>query len=490
MRSVTANFVTTFAVAGLTLAASLCITAPAHAGNGMRSTGTTLRQGSRGGTFVATDPDSGALSGNPAALAFLDRPVFDFDLRLIESEVKYTGVLNGRGRKRSFWAPNLAYATPASDNFAWGLGVFSLSNMGYEVQDFDLSLLGAPAGTRDSASSSVRYLALTPGMAYRLSEDTAIGASLHWSSGETDDQSYSILAATNGQELSGLAGSGYAWRAGLLHRCSDDTQLGLYYRSRSHLTVDGGTIRFAPGNPLAGQSIENVEVDGAEFPEEYGLGIQHRFDCRFKASAEYRHIGWAAVRKNITISPPGIPAIVFPQNWKDQSVIALGAEFSPQGDDAEVWRAGLNYGASPIRDEYLSPIFAATNELHYSLGYERKLSEEWRGQIGATYSPANVQTSTPTNPYNATFGAGQPFSAGTPLWEFGIGLSWSPGRKDCDCERCQPCGKCGQKDCCREAAGTEADASPQQQTSAEATIEAEAVVKADSEEQSAQPAVG
>ncbi|MCC7476896.1 outer membrane protein transport protein [bacterium] len=419
----------------------------ALAGNGMRSTGASLKQISRGGTFVATDPDSGALSGNPAALAFLERPVFDFDLRLIESEVKYTGVLNGRGRKRSFWAPNLAYAAPGSEDFAWGLGVFSLSNLGYEVQDFDLSLIGAPAGTRDSASSSVRYLALTPGIAVKLSEDTAIGASLHWSSGETDDQSYSILANTSGQELSGLAGSGYAWRAGLLHRFDDATQLGLYYRSRSHLTVDGGTISFAPGNPLAGQSIENVEVDGAEFPEEYGLGIQHRFDCRFRASAEYRHIGWAAVRRNITISPPGIPAIVFPQNWKDQNVLALGAEFSPRGDDEQVWRAGLNYAASPIRDEFLSPIFAATNELHYSLGYEQQLSEEWRGQIGASYSPANVQTSTASNPYNATFGAGQPFSAGTPLWEFGFGLSWSPSRKDRACEECGECSDCGEDDC-------------------------------------------
>jgi long-chain fatty acid transport protein len=284
----------------------------------------------------------------------------------------------------------------------------------------------------------------------RLNERTAIGASLNWSNGETDDQSYSILASTSGQALSGLAGSGYSWRAGLLHRCDDATNLGIYYRSRSHLEVSGGTLRFAPGSQLPGQVVEGVGVSGAEFPEEYGIGVQHAFDCRFKGAAEYRRIKWADVRQNFTIEPPGFPAITFPQNWRDQSVYVLGAEFSPRGDGAEVWRAGFNYGRSPVPDDSLSPIFAATNELHYSLGYERALSDEWRMISGLSYSPANVQTSTAANPYNMTFGAGQPFSAGTPLWEFGVGFSWSPRQK----AAC--CGDCGaREDCCCEVENAE-----------------------------------
>lgn len=466
-KAMSARTLLRLAGAVILVAGGLGFTTTAQAGNGMRDTGATIRQISRGGAFIATDPDAGALSGNPAALAFLEEPQFDFELRMIDSTLKYRGALNGRGVSRQFWAPGLAYAEPATCDFAWGLGVFSLSNMGYGLQDLDLSVVGAPPGTFDDASSAVRYLAVTPGVAWRLSDDTAIGASLHWSSGETADQSYSILANTSGTQLSGLAGHGYAWRAGLLHRCDEDTQLGLYYRSKSNLKVSGGTLKLAPGNPAGAQTIENVTVEGAEFPEEYGVGIQHRFDCHFKATAEWRHIGWSAVRDNFVIQPPGLAPIVFPQNWTDQNVYVLGAEFAPQGEDGSVWRAGLNYARSPIPDATLSPIFAATNELHYSLGYEQRLSDEWSMLGGVSYSPANLQTSTAANPYNATFGAGQPFSAGASQWEVGLGFSWSPRHK----HSAAPCESCGHAPCCCEESDPSDQAGVASET--EATAEAE-----------------
>jgi long-subunit fatty acid transport protein len=415
------------------------VRAAAH--NGMKDTGVSLRQLGRGGAFVATDPDAGALSGNPAAIAFLEQPDFFLDLRLSQTSVEYEGLLNARSQRRDYWMPNVGYAAPFRNKFAWGLGVATIANQGYSLRDFDLSLAGAPPGTFDNASSQLRYIAVTPGVAVKLGGRTAAGFALSWSSGETSDQSYNIFSNTVGQELSGLAGQGYAWRLGVYHRPDPDTALGAYWRSRSHLDVSGGTLTMGPMSLAPGARFENVTVEGGDFPEEYGVGLQRRVGCKLNAIAEYRRIKWAAVRKTITINPPGGPSIPFAMNWNDQDVYVLGAEYYPSAERDTVWRGGINYAKSPIPDSTLSPIFAATNELHYSAGWEKQLNGKWRLITGLSFSPSNPRTSSADNLNNLRFGGGQPFTVGADVWEFGIGFSWSPGKKrqcaSCACD--QPC---------------------------------------------------
>lgn len=191
-----------------------------------------------------------------------------------------------------------------------------------------------------------------------------------------------------------------------------------------------GPLSVAPG-----ARIENVTVEGGDFPEEYGLGLQRRLGGKLNAIAEYRRIKWAAVRKTILINPPGGVPIEFPMNWSDQNVYVLGAEYYPRAERDTVWRGGINYAKSPIPDSTLSPIFAATNELHYSAGWEKQLNGKWRLITGMSFSPSHARTSSADNPNNQLFGGGQPFTVGTDVWEFGVGFSWSLGKKH-PCEDC------------------------------------------------------
>lgn len=431
------------------LAAVVCVVVfaavPALAHNGMRNTGTTLRQLGRGGAFLATEPDAGALNGNPGALGMLGEPELFFDVRLQTTRVEYEGLLNAHSADKMLWIPNAGYAAPLGDKLAWGVGVFSLANQSYALRDFDLSLLGAPPGTSDEASSGVRYLAITPGIAVKLSEDTAVGAALNWSSGETADQTYNIFGDTVGHRLEGLAGEGYSLRLGVYHRMDPDTTLGAYWRSRSHLDTGNGTMHTGPLYAVPGATIEGVEVHGGDFPEEYGLGLGRKLNDKLSLYAEWRRLKWAKVRQTITVVPPQGDPLPFPMHWRDQDVYVLGAEYAPDGVDGRLWRAGINYGRSPVPDNTLAAIFPTTNELHLSAGYEHPLNDHWRLITGFNYALAHNQTSSADNPNNLRYGGGQPYTVGSSSLEFGIGFEWAVGKKpagkdeecECDCPDCR-----------------------------------------------------
>jgi long-chain fatty acid transport protein len=432
----------------LLAAASLCAVifaaAPVHAHNGMRNIGTTLRQLGRGGAFVATEPDAGALNGNPGALGMLCGPEFFFDLRLQSTHVEYEGLLNARSEDKKLCVPNIGYAAPLGNKLAWGIGVFSIANQSYALQDFDLSLVGAPTGTKDDASSGVRYYAVTPGIAVKLNDKTAVGAALNWSGGETAAQTYNIFGNTSGHSLSGLSGKGYSIRLGVFHQMDPDTTLGAYWRSRSHMTVSNGTMRTGPMYTVPSATIKDVEVLGGDFPEEYGLGLGRKLNDKLSLYAEWRRLKWAKVRRTVTVVPPQGQPLPFAMDWGDQDVYVLGAEYKPHGADGQLWRAGVNYGKSPVPDSTLSAIFPTTNELHLTAGYEQPLSERWRVITGVNYALAHNQTSTADDPGNLQYGGGQPFTVGSSSWEFGVGFEWKVGKKPkaeadeaaCDCPDC------------------------------------------------------
>jgi long-subunit fatty acid transport protein len=415
--------------------------APVCAHNGIEDIAVTVRQLGRGGAFIATEPDPGALMGNPAALAFLDEGELLFDVRNWHSSLDYTGALNGIGQEENYVIPNLGYAEPASDRLAWGAGVFTIVNTAYRVNDYDLSLLGAPPGTTDSSSSKIRFVVFSTGAAYKLNCDTSIGAAVQYSNGSADFQAYNALGNTVGFGLSDMDGEGYSMRMGLYHRASENTTVGAYWRSRSHLEIDGGVLSFGPLNPAMGAVVNDVSIEGYSFPEQYGVGLSQRLNCEWTVLAEYRKLLSGKGPDTVYFVPPQGDPIARVKDWSDQDVYVLGGEYRPNGDDGAIWRLGANYAKSPVPDHTLNPVNPAINEWHYTAGWEREISDDLSLVAGALYAPGVTRTSSADNPYNMNLGGGQPFSVALENWEFGVGFSWTFGGDGsdepvCDCPDC------------------------------------------------------
>jgi len=440
------------AVIYLVVASCVCPSL-ALASNGIEDIGATVRDLSRGGAFIAVEPDVGALKGNPAALAFLDSARLYLDARVWHSSFDYTGALNGEGQEENYTLANLGYAE-ARNGFGWGVGLFMPFNSGFRVLNYDLSLVGAPAGTTDRSSTKVRRVVLIPGLAFKLSDKTAVGASVNYSSGQADFQAYNLLGDTLGYYMDDLSGQSYALRLGLYHRASEDTTVGVYWRSRTHIEDIEGTLNTGALNDPPSQVIPGSTIEGFQFPEQYGIGLSQRIGKRWTAIGEYRRMLWDKVADTVRIVPPQGEPLELEMGWSNQDVYVLGAEYRPDGSDDTVWRLGFNYAESPVPDSTINPLYPAMNEEHYTAGYERQLSGHLRLVAGVMYAPEVTRTSTADNPFNLVLGLGQPYSLAQETWQYGLGFVWDFGGKDQPAEVCEPEGECPD---CTLLLGTEDD---------------------------------
>jgi len=416
-------FPRSIAVRLIALIAAICTLSwsAAQARNGTEEIGMTAQQLGRGGAFIAAPPESGALFGNPAALAFLDKELFSLDLRFTRSDLGYEGALHARSAPVGYVVPVLTYAGPWGRRMAWGVGLANDAGSTGVFNRYDLSVFGLPPGTTDRLSSRTSLSALTPAVAWRITRRTAIGAEL--SAGIARAKT-NVLGETIGRRTDNLSGFGYSWRAGVYHRLSPRLTAGAYWRGRTHLRLKGGRVTYGEYTSTPGASISGVQMRGMSWPEQYGVGIAAS-SGRSTLLAEYRRLNWSEAMSTITLTVPGGEDVRLPVNWRDQDVWVLGWEHRMGGCDCEVWRAGLNYAKSCVPDSAL--LQPALNELHLTCGYERQLRDGLRLTTALVFSPRHAQRSTPDSDYNLLLGGGEPFSVSNEGLVFAAGLSWTLG---------------------------------------------------------------
>lgn len=82
------------------------------------------------------------------------------------------------------------------------------------------------------------------------------------------------------------------------------------------------------------------------------------------------------------------------QKWDDQTVFSIGAEYKV--NPALRVRAGFNYGANPVPQDYLQHLGEAITESHLTLGLGYDIDDH--SQINAAYVHAFENSETNDNP--------------------------------------------------------------------------------------------
>jgi len=108
-----------------------------------------------------------------------------------------------------------------------------------------------------------------------------------------------------------------------------------------------------------------------------------------------KSIGWSDVMKDFKMRYDsagigGSVSFALPQNWKDQTVVNIGAAWraTPQ----LTLRAGLNLADNPIPDTYVNALFPATVKSHITagMGYQFSPASEFNGSL--TVAPSSKIT--------------------------------------------------------------------------------------------------
>lgn len=193
--------------------------------------------------------------------------------------------------------------------------------------------------------------------------------SVPWFPDKVGSKKYDSLAKLVGDDW------GYGWNMGLMLEPSDNTRLGLHYRSKVDLTLDGDVRVNGPVVNLS----ENAKLK-ISLPDSLSLSGFHAFSPKFSLMADLTWTKWSNLDE-LNVKIQGGSESLTPLDWNDTIRIAVGASYK----HSETWlyRVGLAYDETPVpRDKLRSPRVPDADRIWATLGANFRLSKQLSFDFG------------------------------------------------------------------------------------------------------------
>lgn len=389
----------------LTAALAAALPHAAHATNGMNLEGYGPIGMSLGGASMAYDSGLAAMMNNPATLALSPQgSQLALALHRLGPDVSVQGMAGSDGD--SYFMPAVGWGRK-DGALTYGVGMFAQGGMGTEYGRHSPFSMG----TGQEVRSELGVGRVIFPVAYEVNSRLSVGVSLDfvWAMldvgmAATREQvlgmtggamdigpgSLAYLAYSDNNDFTGKAkGHGWAGKLGLTYKVSPELTLGASYHSKTRLSdlktsADGASMAIYNGGSEVMASTGRMTVIDFQWPETYAVGLAWQATPRLMLAADVRRIEWAGAMKNFRMSYDGV-AMTLPQDWKNQNVYALGAQY--RVDDRLALRAGFNYGKNPVPDAWLNPLFPATVERHYTAGFDYRVSDRGCVAVALSYAP-------------------------------------------------------------------------------------------------------
>lgn len=362
------------------LAAALIglVSLPAAATNGMNLEAYGAKAGGMGGASFAHENGNSAMMNNPATLGLRQAGQnLGVGLTVLMPDVNTTaGPMTAASAGDQYLMPSLSY-TRKSGRYTYGVGMLAQGGMGTEYGSHSF----LSGGTGLPMRSEVGFGRLMFPLALNVNDQLTVAGQLDyvWASMDVQmlmpDGSGHASFSDNNDFTGEAAGNGWAFKLGAHYKASDTLAFGATYHSKTKISdLEGnGTFTLFPGAhpdiPDGGAFPTRFKVVDFQWPETYGIGAAWQATPALLLAADIKHLGWKNSMKNFQLGMNmGMGWMVgsMPQNWKDQTVVMVGAQYTLRPGLA--LRAGINHASNPVPDGTLNPLFPATVETHYTFG--------------------------------------------------------------------------------------------------------------------------
>lgn len=416
----------TFKFRAVAVAAALALPmSAAMATNGMLMEGYAAVATAMGGAAQAHDVGNAGMAQNPATLALQPDGTsrFAVNIGMLRPDVESSAMgMTAKSGGDFYLMPSMGY-TKRNGVWTYGIGVFAQGGMGteYEANSF-MGFNGLGEARSELGVGNV----LIP-LVYQVNDKLAIGATgkLVWSSldmimNATGMQLGSLYAGGDGMfapaNVPGLAGAtwtrlafsgggkfsgsakatGWGLTLGGTYKASDALVFGASYQLKTSLsdmeTSDNGANLSAQGGLNVSGKVTVIDF---QMPSVLAFGVSWKSSPTLMWAADIKRIAWSDVMNKFRMrldTSMGSVSFEIPQNWKDQTVLSLGAAW--KATDALTLRAGLNLSDNPVPDQYVHPLFPAIEKNHVTMGFGYQLNKN--SAINASF--AHAPKVTVTNP--------------------------------------------------------------------------------------------
>lgn len=330
--------------------------------NGDHLLGISAKQWGMAGAVVAAPQDAATIAINPAGLSELDidKVWFDISPGFINPPREINGT---KSDSNLFFVPSGSLAVKVNQKLYLGFGLSAQAGLGVDVSD------ALPAPGNQPIITSKGLFKITPGIAYKFDDKLSLGMTLNIAYQSVALRNPAFTFSQNQQ-------FGFGITLGTIYHISDSIQLGAAWASKTN-------INSHEFNTSAGKYSMDIDA-----PQTMTIGVAFKPKAGWLLEADIKWINFSDTFDSVSINgpaAPGMPSAINP-GWDDQVVYGLGVQKELNADTTV--RAGINYGASPIKnndvDNNLGSL--AITELHLAVGASRRFNANFTASIAYTHA--------------------------------------------------------------------------------------------------------
>ncbi|WP_299990176.1 outer membrane protein transport protein [uncultured Pontibacter sp.] len=264
-----------------------------------------------------------------------------------------------------------------------------------------------------------------PTISYAITDKLGIGVGLSYVIGSVNLQRSLPVQSQDGTEggieLDGSAESAFGFNAGIFFQPTEKLSIGVNYRSKVDLSVEGGDVMFSNIPAAARGNFPDGTTFNAELPmpSTLSVGIGFKPNERLTLAADVSHVGWDAYEKlrfDFSQNVGGSPFSEAGRNYENAFIYRIGGEYMV--NDALALRAGAYLDKTPVQDGYLTPETPDSDSRGLSAGIGYSVSENF--SIDASFLYINRKERTDA----ANLSGGVPGTFKAVAYIPGIGLNF------------------------------------------------------------------
>ena len=329
------------------------------------------KQVAMGNTGTGLAWDGSSLFFNPGALGFLEKSSVMIGGSFINSSVSYLapGTSTYTAQAESpVGTPFFFYGTYSiNEKMKAGIGVFT--PFGSSVKWGD-EWTGRYALTQ----LSLRAIYVQPTFSYKINDKLSVGLGVDIAFGAVGLQKDIPLAfqgtgESGKAELSGNTKTAFGYNLGVYYKATDKISVGLNYRSRVNLSVEGGDAKFTVPSPLAA-SFPQTKFDATlPMPSVTTLGVGIKPNEKLTVAVDVSYVGWSAyesLKFEYEAPVAGSNVTESQRKYENSMIFKIGGQYALT--ESFKARAGFYFDQTPVQDGYMTPETPDSNAFGYTLG--------------------------------------------------------------------------------------------------------------------------
>jgi len=351
-----------------------------------------------GAASTATDASTGFY--NPAGLTRLGTEQIALSGVLINSRTTISPSNAGSTFGNQFGAissksngysvvPGLHYAKRINGDWVFGFNVatpFGLKN-NYKTD----------SGVRYMATrSELRTVDISPSLAYDFNNGLSLGAGVDamYIIAKLDTRIGTGNPVTDGLQENTASRFGLGWHVGGLYEFSDDTRMGVHYRSQVHAKLKGNSVVEVPGLGISAHQGVSSDI---KLPETVTVSLYHDINDQWAVMADAFWTHWKRFDQ-LVLKFDNQSTLTTPQQYKDRIRMALGAAYQY----TEQWKfsAGTAVDRTPVQDSYRNVRVPDQNRYWASLGAQYRFTKNLALDVGYAHifsKKANINDKAPAS---------------------------------------------------------------------------------------------